>query len=105
MVEPARGFFGRSVRRAGADFLVLIIASKVGPAQMGPIVRAEGWGRLCTVSVSGHDLSQLQPHTAWHSYPGSQAGGGSPRGRNQCASQLAAANRPERAGLLLIACV
>jgi len=37
VVEPARGFFSRSMRRAGADFLILVIASKVGPAQMGSI--------------------------------------------------------------------
>jgi hypothetical protein len=58
-------FSSRSVGRPGADFLVLIIGSKVGPAQMGPIVCARGWGLfigvLCTNGnrpnwVSGKDL-------------------------------------------------
>jgi hypothetical protein len=44
VVERARGFFRRAVRRVGADFFVSIISSRVGPAQMGPFACEEGWG-------------------------------------------------------------
>ena len=53
------------MRRAAADFLVGILASKVGPAQMGPIACAKGWEFFyCCAQANlcerGNDLSHQQ---------------------------------------------
>src|SRR5262245_40346757 len=52
----------------GADFLVFVIASKVGPNDMGPFVCEEGWGSFflqCNLEnrqlgERGNDLSHRQ---------------------------------------------
>jgi hypothetical protein len=57
VVEAGDKFFIRSVRRVGADFLVPIIVSKVGPAQRGPIVCAKGWGSFYRCAIWKIDSS------------------------------------------------
>jgi hypothetical protein len=85
-------FFRHSVWRAGAGFSVCIIASKVGPAQMGPFVHCKrGGGLFCLIRttenrpicVRGNDLSQHQTG-GWpgHHTPGVEAiGKAGPHGR------------------------
>jgi hypothetical protein len=68
VVEPVRGFFSRSMRRAGAGFFLPCTASVMDPLQMGPVLCAEGCGWIFNLRAPGWPVQRggFEAGHDWH---------------------------------------